>query len=184
MSSPFFFVGGFVVQAVIIHQAALARDAGFSHGTIALGFLMLGFFSIFGRIFWGMVSDRIGRVKAYFFSSFMLLVGLCLVLFAAVSSSTVAFYSYTFFYGTGYSAIAPLNWSIAADIYSGAKFGAVYGSLFFGTGLGASLGPVWSGVVFDFTSSYFWAFFSASLLLLCSNILIRQLYIHGDRCKV
>lgn len=176
-----FFTGGFVVQAVVIHQVAIAHDAGFPPNTIEAAVAMLGLFSIFGRVFWGLVSDRIGRANAYLLASLTLVVGLCLILYAADSSRTAAFYGYSIFFGTGYSAIAPLNWSIAADIYSGAKFGAIYGFLFFGTGIGASLGSFWSGIVFDFTSSYFGAFLSVALLLLCSNVLIHRLYVHADQ---
>jgi MFS family permease len=171
-----FFTGGFIVQAVVIHQVAIATDAGFSQTTIRAAIIMLGVFSICGRMFWGMVSDRIGRVKAYFFASLMLTSGLGLILTAAALSSPAAFYGYTFFYGTGYGAIAPLNLSIAADVYSGARFGAIYGLLFAGAGLGASLGPLWSGFVFDISSNYAWAFLTAAVLLWLSNGFIYRLY--------
>jgi MFS family permease len=172
-----FFTGGFIVQAVVIHQVALATDAGFSVGTIRWAVILLGLFGICGRIFWGILSDRIGRNRAYLLASVMLTGGLCLILLAAALSSPAAFYGYTFLYGTGYGAIAPLNWSIAADVYSGAQFGAIYGSLFMGTGLGASLGPLWSGIVFDLSSSYALAFLSAAALLLLSNMFIHRLYV-------
>jgi len=171
-----FFTGGFIVQVVLIHQVALATDAGFSQPTIGKCLILLGFFSIFGRMIWGTLSDTIGRKKAYWFASVMLVAGLCFVLISKAHHSMLALYGYTFCFGTGYGAIAPLNWSIAADIYSGSHFGSIYGLLFIGTGVGAALGPLFGGMMFDIFSGYALAFGMAVLLLFLSNRSIDQLY--------
>ena len=178
-----FFTGGLVVQAVLIHQVAIANDGGFRRQAIGIMIVLLGLCGIAGRMIWGMLSDLIGRKKAYLFASFTLSVGICLILAAKELHSQFALFGYAVLFGTGYAAIAPLNWSVAADIYSGSRFGSIYGLLFMGTGLGAAVGPLLSGFVFDLSSSYVAAFILAVLCLFFSNRMISKLYPKVLSCK-
>ncbi len=171
-----FFTGGLVVQAVLIHQVAIANDGGFQRTVVATMIVLLGVCGILGRLIWGTLSDLIGRQRAYLLASIVLAAGVCLILIARELQNHFVLYGYAFFFGIGYAAIAPLNWSVAADIYAGSRFGSIYGLLFLGTGLGAAAGPLLSGLVFDLFSSYVVAFVLAVLCLACSNRMIYRLY--------
>ena len=174
-----FFSGGFVVQAVLIHQVAIAADAGFNQLAVATALGVLGIVGTIGRTIWGFLSDHQGRQKAFLCASVALILGLCAILVAKTFGSFIGLYSYAFLFGLGYSAIAPLNWTIAADVYSGNRFGFVYGFLFMGTGIGAALGPLTSGFFFDKLSDYDFVFALVGMSLAISNVFLRQVYSKG-----
>ena len=171
-----FFSGGFVVQAVLIHQVAIATDAGFHQIVVVTALGAVGIFGTIGRTVWGLLSDRLGRDKAYLFASTVLVFGLGAILAAKEFHSFIALYIYVILFGLGYSAIAPLNLTMAADIYSGEQFGFIYGFLFMGTGIGAALGPLVSGFIFDRLSDYSLVFCLITIILILSNMLLRQAY--------
>ena len=171
-----FFVGGFVVQAVLIHQVAIAIDAGFHKIVVASAVGMLGLFGTIGRPVWGVVSDRLGRDKAYIGASLALIAGLCSMVIAKELKDSFALYGYAFFFGLGYSAIAPLNLIVAADIFSEEYFSSIYGFLFMGTTIGAAVGPLLSGFIFDRFSGYSLLFGIVAIMLLISNLSVRNIY--------
>ncbi len=55
-----------------------------------------------------------------------------------------------------------------ADLFAGRHFGAIYGFVCIGQGLGGALGAWVAGYVFDVTGSYHAAFALAAVSFLCS----------------
>ena len=149
-----FFTGGFTVQAVLIHQMAIAVESGFEAFDAAMAFGIMGLLGTVTRMMWGLLSDRMGRERTYPVAYLVITAGLGCLMLAKIFQSLTALYGYSLFFGLGYGAIAPLNMALAADRFAGNRFGLIYGILFVGTSLGAALGPLVWGIVFDQCSNY------------------------------
>ena len=171
-----FFSGGLVVQGTLIHQVAITKDAGFTDSQTYLVFATLGFWGTIGRPFWGLLADRFGSAVSYTTASIIMLLGFGAILTATIIRNLNFLYAYGLFFGLGYSAVAPINWTIAIDLFPGSNFGLIYGLLFSGTALGASLGPILSGYIYDTFSNYIVAYAVLALSMLTSCLLLNRVY--------
>ena len=144
----FFLTTGTGVTVAAHLDNIMRVQAGYEKGYIAVALFALC--NAAGRIVGGLLSDRVGRVRAMtaVFSSialmlvFMLTVGTPIILMAAVSIMALA-------YGGLYS-IFP---SAAVSMFGEANFGLNYGLIF--TGLGAAgLFPYLGGVLFELQGHY------------------------------
>lgn len=141
-------------QSVMVHQVAYLTDRQFDPmlGATVVG--LVGIFGSVGKIFWGWLSDRIGREGAYALGMGSLVLGIFVLSTVADSSQLWAVYLYAVVFGIGYGVFAPLTSSIAADVFQGRRFGSIYGVLYVGNGAGSAIGPWVSGALFDATHSY------------------------------
>jgi MFS family permease len=170
-----FFSAGLIVQAVLMHQVAIAYDAQFEQKIMASAFVLLGFCGVMGRPIWGVISDRVGRKRAYLFASIIFSMGLSSIYLAKVSQSVWLLYGYSLFFGLGYSAFAPLNWTLAADNYGGRYYSSIYGILYMGTGFGAALGPLFSGFIYDHYAGYGPVYIVVIIFLILSNSALHRI---------
>jgi MFS family permease len=148
----------------------MTKDAGFTASQTYLVFATLGFWGMIGRSIWGLLADRLGSPVSYITASIIMILGLSAILTATVIQNLNLLYVYAFFFGLGYSAVAPINWTIAIDLFSGSNFGIIYGLLFSGTALGASLGPILSGYVYDIFTNYVVAYTFLVLMIVLSCV--------------
>ena len=140
---------------VPLHIAVHGIDLGMTRTTAAALLTVIGGASIVGRLTVGTFVDRIGGRKAYVLSLVPLLAGLLSLLvvethwplFAAVAV-------YGFAHGGLFTVVSPT----VAELFGTRAHGAIFGGIvFFGT-IGAAVGPVVAGRIFDVTGSYDHAF--------------------------
>jgi len=166
-----FFFTSLAIQGTLIHQVAHVVDKGFSAEKGALIFGLVGILGSVGKILFGYLSDRIGRTKAF-------TIGMGCTFFGVINLMILQpahlhpLYAYAIFFGLGYGSIAPIFPAHAADLFHGAHFGKIYGSLSMAGGIGGATGTWLSGKIFDLTSSYRIAF----LIVLSSIILMVILF--------
>ena len=77
-------------------------------------------------------------------------------------------------YGLGFGARGPVTSALVTQLFHGKSWGAILGFLEIGSGLGGTLGPLLSGLLFDWTGSYTWSF-SLSMLMLALAVLCARL---------
>lgn len=147
----------FTIQMVLVHQVALLTDAGYSALFAASTTGLIGGVSIFGKMAWGFLSDRIGRESVYTLGAGCMLVGLLLLALAdrVVAPWFVVVYGVVF--GFGYAVSAIIVPTMTADVFGGRSFGAIFGAMTLGLGLGSAGGAWFAGLVFDLTGSYLMA---------------------------
>lgn len=140
--------------AIWTHIVAYLNGKGFDPllGASVVGFI--GICSSFGKIAWGWLSDRIGREGAYSLGMSSMVGGVLILSTVADASQTWPVYFYAALFGLGFGAFNPVASSSAADLFQGKRFGSIYGGLWVGTGVGSSLGPWVSGLLFDWTGAY------------------------------
>jgi MFS family permease len=159
------------IQGVLIHQVAHVVDKGFSAQKGAIIFGLVGIMGSVGKILFGTLSDKIGRVMAFAMGMGCAFVGVLSLMMLQPGTGFIL-YIYAVFFGLGYGSIAPIFPAHAADLFYGPHFGRIYGSLSVGTGIGGALGTWLSGKIYDLTGSYWTAF----LIMLLAIVFIVFLF--------
>jgi len=140
--------------AVQVHQTRYLVESGFSENQAALALGLVGLTGIAGQIGLGHLSDRIGREIGWTLActGYALCYGLLLVLPSVPHLYVV--YAVAAAQGVLGYGIAPIYSAIAAEIFQGRHFGAIFGTLSVGTTMGAASGPWVTGVLYDLSGSY------------------------------
>jgi MFS family permease len=158
------------VFTIVTHQVAFAVDHGFPRMFVASIFGLTGFMSIVGRIVFGYAADRIGRALSATISYACTAIGTLALLSIEYSPSAIALYAYALLFGLGFGARGPIITAIAAQLFPGRRFGAIYGYLSVGNGLGGAVGPWFAGALFDLTGSYRTPFLIATLFCIAGSV--------------
>jgi MFS family permease len=158
-----YFCTPMAVFTVVTHQVAFAVDHGFPALFVAGVFGLTGFMSIVGRIVFGIAADQIGRALSATISYGCTAVGTLALLSLERWPHSAGLYLYALLFGLGFGARGPIITAIAAQVFPGKRFGAIYGYLSLGNGLGGAIGPWFAGALFDVTGSYRAAFLIATL---------------------
>jgi MFS family permease len=148
------------VFSVVTHQVAFAVDHGFPRLFVAGIFGLTGLLSVVGRIGFGIAADRIGRATSATISYGCTAVGTLCLLGLELWPHTAALYAYAIFFGLGFGARGPIITAMASQLFPG-RFGAIYGFLSVGNGIGGGVAPWFGGFVHDVTGSYRLAFLIA-----------------------
>lgn len=139
------------VVAHLVHQGLSGLIAAFVLG-------LIGFTRIGGTLFWGWVSDRLGRSKAYGIGTLVVLVGVACLATINRGSSLSFIYVSAIVFGIGHSSGNPTYGAVIADIFGGSRVGVIFGFLELGFGSGMAFGAWLGGYIFDLTGSYRSAF--------------------------
>jgi MFS family permease len=153
-----------VSNAVPIMRELTGVTAGVAVGAYGI----VAIFNGLGRIFWGAISDRIGRNMTYV-SIFGLQVIVFFVLanLHSLGAVLVAFAIVLLCYGGGFGVMPSFN----AD-YFGTKFlGINYGMIITAWGFGGIVGPIVAAKVKDATGSFSGALIPVAVMLLVAAIL-------------
>jgi MFS family permease len=113
-----------------------------------------------GRIGFGILADRIGRATSATISYGCTAVGTLCLLGLEIWPLAAALYAYAIFFGLGFGARGPIITAMASQLFP-VRFGAIYGFLSVGNGIGGGVAPWFAGYVHDLTGSYRIAFLIA-----------------------
>ena len=135
----------------IAHLVPYAEDRGISPQSAATLLSLLGVGSAVGRFAIGAGADRIGRWRALGLSFGGVGLGCLLWLVSDGMLGLGAFAVLVGLFWGGSVALAP---SVMADYFGTRSVSGIIGVLYAGVGLGALVGPVMAGWVFDLWESY------------------------------
>jgi len=162
----FWLIGFYMVS---VHLAAYGTDLGLSPAAAALAVSLIGGGSIFGKIFMGVLSDRIGPQKVLVINMF--LQGLSI--FGLVASGSAAWiYLLAVLFGFAYGGIGPQLPVVTAQFFGLSSLGSIFGAMIFSGHVGGAIGPLLGGKIFDLSHSYFWSFSLAGVAVVVSLCLI------------
>ncbi len=143
--------------------------------TIIVG--VMSIFNALGRIVWGAVSDRLGRVTTMVMMFTLLTIGMFTFAFLSTTNASwivvMAVASLVGFCFGGNFALFP---SSTADYYGTKNVGSNYGVLFTAYGVAGITGALAAGLIVDFTGSYMLAFVITGVLAIIAVILAILLY--------
>jgi MFS family permease len=166
------FLAAIGVYFIIVHHVKFLVDMGIDKMTAAFIFALIGVISSCFRIFWGWLSDHIGREKTYTMGVICMCVGVGSLLLIGAMDEKWLVYVFFIFFGIGWGVTAPIFMATAADLFKGKVFGLIYGIVEGCLGIGGAFGAWIGGYVFDRTQSYQWAFVLAIVVFLLSGLFI------------
>ncbi|RJP66768.1 MAG: MFS transporter [Candidatus Abyssobacteria bacterium SURF_17] len=169
------FLINFMANAVGVHGIPYLTDIGHSEMTagITVGASM-GFMTL-GKLGFGFGADRWGARPSFVLSCLLTAVGIGILM---AGSNLWMLALFVFIYGFpqgGPLALTPL---IAAECHGLLNFGSIYGVMTLFSILGAAIGPVVVGKIYDVTHTYQGAF-----LLLIAITLVSAYCIHRARFR-
>ncbi|MDB3994605.1 MFS transporter [Gammaproteobacteria bacterium] len=164
----------------IMHLVPLLTDAGFTLEFATSVLMVLMICGAFGRIFGGILGDRIGALPGYILMSLGQTV--FVVWFPHLSSPT-GIYLLAAFFGFTYSGVMS-SILVCTRMMVSAKYGARAMSLtsFFGW-IGMGLGGFLGGYFFDVYGDYSWAFTFAGIMGLINLVILSQFWLRIRNAK-
>ena len=146
---------GFILFSILIHVVPHASFLGISSVRASVVLAALGFFGIIGRIVLGNAADRIGNKRIYMVGFALLTVAL---LWLAFADEEWKLYVFSAIFGFSFAGMETSESPMAAWLFGLKAHGLVFGTLIVAFTVGASLGPLLTGYIFDLTGKYQLAF--------------------------
>ncbi len=154
-----------VAYLATMQHALYFRARGFSADEASAMLTVGGVLSTSGRILAGLATDRFGAPAAGILSFLLSLVGLmCLLGMEGWPSRLLAYVS-VFFVFLPIGSRATIVSVLVSRIAPRAHYGPIFGLLGIGNSVGAGLGPILSGAIYDRTHSYTAIYVTATGLL-------------------
>lgn len=159
---------GFYQQAVMVHIVPHVTDMGISPTSAAILLSIIGVLSIAGKIGMGAVFDKIGGKTTLIIAFAVMTVAL---FWLQSAKELWMFYLFAVIFGFGYGSISVLMSPVVAELFGLRAHGAILGIIAFSWGIGAAIGPVLTGSIFDKAGSYHIAFVTCAVLGMTSLVL-------------
>ena len=175
-----FSLAPFIGNLATMQHAVYFASLGYPAWEASLMLMLGGVLAAIGRAMAGLVADRAGPVVTGFLTYALTLTGVvCLLGLELVPVRALA-YGYVLFLflpmGTRATVVSQLVPRIAAP----SKFGSAFGWLALGNSLGAGLGPLVSGALYDATGSYL-VIYATALALVGVAILALTVFVRTAR---
>lgn len=162
---------------IIGHASPIAQgQIGLSSSTAAICVSILALANTFGRIFWGVVSDRIGRYNTI---ALMFAVSAVMLLVLNSADNIGLFILSTFGIALSFGGFLGIMPSVTADNFGSKCLGMNYGIIFTAYGVAAVVGPRIAAVAVEASGgAYSRAYLIASAMnvagVLCSLVMIQR----------
>jgi len=159
-----FFIGttaGFMVIGVIKlfgYDSLVMNGVSETQADVITGTAMGLFYALFnglGRVIWGTLSDRIGRLRSIFAMNAMQ--GISVILFYFIAGHEWGLYLTAALIGFNFGGNFSLFPAATADFFGNKNVGTNYPWLFAATGVGGLIGPIIGGHMGDL-KAWVWAF--------------------------
>lgn len=160
--------GSLIVFMMFVHQVPYALTLGIDKVAAATSIGLVGFASVFGRLFYGWFSDRL-RDPTFSGVSGFLFMTLGMVMLIRMTTPA-GLYLYAVVFGFGYGSLSTMPPVLLSRRFGRRILGSAYGALsFFIAGIG-SLGPLAGGVIYDVAGTYAMAWKINGLLALLAMV--------------
>jgi MFS family permease len=173
-----FFLSGFTIQSMLTHQVAFFIDQGLKALLASYIAGMIGIVSIGGKIFWGILSDKIGREITYTIGIICSICGMIFLIAYTILSYSYIPYLYAICFGLGYAVMTALPPLIVADFFEGQAYGRIFGMLIMLNNIGGAFGAWFTGFLYDQVRSYVPVFI---ILIGCTLCALVNIWIAAPR---
>lgn len=169
------FVSFFCMLTVVIHIVPHVRDLGFSPIIAGTVISTVGGLSILGRIVMGTANDRIGGKRSLIICFCILVCGFLWLQLAVKVWMLILF---AVIYGLAHGGFMTVISPMVAEIFGTRSHGVLFGIILFSGSVGAFIGPLMAGGIFDMTGSYrivFLVLAAAALTGICLTTMLRPI---------
>ncbi len=176
-----YFGFGFFLQATMVHIVLHAIDLEISASTAANIFIAIGGLSVVGKIIMGNFSDRIGNRLVMAGGFTLVAVAMAWILIAKEAWMLFLFASV---FGFSYGGLVSVQSPMVADLFGIKSHGVILGVVVFIVTIGASIGPVVAGAIFDTIDNYYPAFIVCGIFAVVGvilSLLLRPISEGGER---
>jgi MFS family permease len=149
-----FFLTSFTTTTVTVHQVALLVDRGIPRALAASAAGVLGLVSIGGKIAWGWLADRWGRVMTLSAGTVFMGAGILGLLAAPMPADLPVLIAIVTAVSLGYAVVPTLTPILTADFFRGQSLGEIFGVLNLIHNLGGAAGAWFAGWAHDVTGDY------------------------------
>jgi MFS family permease len=157
------------LRMLTVHQLAVAAGAGFDKLFAASVVGMAGAVTAVAFIFFGMLSDRIGRRKTYLIGSLCLITAILILAVLRSPQQRSWLLLYALMLGLGEGSRSSLVTAVASDLFPGPALGTINSAVGAAFGAGAAFFPWFAGFVFDERGSYNIAFLTGIVVVAIST---------------
>ena len=169
MLAVMYLLSGYGQFSLMVHIVPYATGLGISPISAASILSVIGASSIFGRVIIGGIGDRI-RVKP-------LLIAILATLFISLAWLEFArnlwvLIGVGIIFGLGYGGSSTLQSLVAVEMFGLSTMGVMLGNFIFSICIGGSVGPVLTGVLYDVSNSYRFAFSICAITAFASLALV------------
>ncbi|MFC1907596.1 MFS transporter [Chloroflexota bacterium] len=156
------------IMATMVHIVIYATGLGFSPGNAANVMVIIGGFSVIGRLALGYLADRMGIRP----SMMVCLIALSILLFWLVFTRDMwSVYLFAVVFGFAYGGLVTLASPLVAELFGLRSHGVLLGIITFVGTIGGAIGPVMSGYIFDIRESYQLAFLVSAIVAAMAAVL-------------
>lgn len=141
----------FCLLTIVVHIVPHAMDLGLPPAIAAGVISAIGGMSMLGRIVMGTASDRIGGKRSLIICFIVLL---CALLWLQVAGETWMLFLFAAVYGFAHGGLFTVVAPTLAELFGTGSHGVLFGIVLFSGNIGAAIGPILAGYVFDVTGSY------------------------------
>lgn len=159
-----FFVSGFSNTGALHAPVPFLEDIGFPTATAAVALGTLGLGSATGKVFFGWLCDRVPPKRAAALGLGLQLAGILVLLSIRADSPLSLIWAYALLLGFGIGSWLPTMSVLVSSTFGLAYYGSVFGIIAFLESTGTSLSPLFAGMMFDATGTYYHAFVTFALL--------------------
>ncbi|CCD86047.1 putative permease of the major facilitator superfamily [Bradyrhizobium sp. ORS 285] len=149
-----YFFGLYVWYAVQVHQTKYLLEIGFSSNVAVWALGAVSLLGIPGQIALGHLSDRLGREAVWGLGCLGFAICFAALIALKASPSLVLVYVMVATQGALGYGITSVMGAVVLEIFQGAHFGSIFGTLMLIGLCGGAAGPWVTGVLYDLTNSY------------------------------
>ncbi len=143
----------------IFHTVSYAMICGASAMSAASIYSVEGVAGLFGRVFFGMLADRIGVRRVIVGGLALQAIGIYMYIYV---SELQHFYLLAVVLGLVYGGVMPLYSVLARDYFSQKVMGTVLGATTLTSSLGMAFGPLGGGWLYDTYGTYHWLYIASA----------------------
>jgi len=168
MACAMFFCFGFCLFSIMVHIVPHATDLGISTANAATILSIIGISSIVGKVGMGYVIDRMGSRLGWVIGFIIMAIAL---FWLTVAGEAWMFYAFAIIFGFAYGGCVSGEAPLIAELFGLSSHGVLLGVGSFIFTIGAAIGPLLAGYIFDASSSYQQAFLICGIVAILGLIL-------------
>jgi len=151
----------------IFHTVSYAMICGASALAAASIYSVEGIAGLFGRLFFGVLADRIGVKRVIIGGLLLQAAGIYTYIYV---TQLTEFYMLAVVLGMAYGGVMPLYSVLARDYFAPEVMGTVLGGITMTSSIGMAFGPVGGGWLFDTFGDYHWLYVSSAAIGLAAAL--------------
>ena len=159
-----FLVSGFSNTGALHAPVPFLEDIGFPTATAAAALGTLGLGSAVGKVFFGWLCDHIPPKYASAIGLALQFGGVLVLLSIRSDSPQALIWAYALLLGFGIGSWLPTMSMLVSTTFGLAYYGSLFGIISFLESTGTSIGPLFAGLMFDASGTYYYAFITFAAL--------------------